>query len=302
MKSITHLDVLVVYSADHALSASVADAISAKVVELSIETHGKPPVDFAFMVMGSEGRQEQTLKTDQDNAIIFEDSQGRADVKDYFISLGKTISKNLNAIGYNLCEGEIMASNPKWCNSLSDWQNQFSIWIASPDAQHVLDSNIFFDFRCVYGNGQLTEALRNHINVLLQHNDLFFFHLANSIIKYKPDLVEEFYDLKKIILPLIGYLRFYALRHQINQTNSMERLTLLSEKQVINEQNSINLRQTYNFLMQLRLTNQSQALLDQENAENTIHQNQLSNLEKICLKKAMDDLTSLQTHLSLEFK
>ena len=131
--------------------------------------------------MGSEGRREQTFVTDQDNAIIYQDpDDNKADmVKNYFMELGRVACAALADCGYKKCPGDIMASNPKWCQPESMWKKIFDSWITEPDTKKLLNSNIFFDFRAGYGESDLTNSLRAHLNKQIQGNDIFL----NSITK-----------------------------------------------------------------------------------------------------------------------
>ncbi len=281
---------------------SIADTITNRVINLALESISPPPCPFAFMAMGSEGRQEQTLKTDQDNAIIISDSNNTKENTEYFLNLAKVINKNLHFIGYNYCKGEIMASNKKWCQPLNKWKKQFTYWIQSPDPQNVLDSSIFFDFRYIYGEKSLVNELRKHVNQETKQQELFFYHMADSIIKYKPDFNSEIVDFKKLLLPLIGFVRVLSLHNQLNQTNTIERLEVLEKNRVFSSQRKNELIQIYNFIMQLRLKQQVTLLLDNEAPVNTIKYDKLSILEQNALKKSHAEIHQLQLQLSLDFK
>ena len=119
------------------LIATVSDAILQRLIEIALEQNGPPPEPFVFMIMGSEGRREQTLKTDQDNAIIFQDvPEDRLPVvQDYFLNLGKTVCTWLDETGYDFCKGGVMAMNPNWCKPLSAWRDKFSNWIHTADGR-----------------------------------------------------------------------------------------------------------------------------------------------------------------------
>jgi signal-transduction protein with cAMP-binding, CBS, and nucleotidyltransferase domain len=280
---------------------SVADAITTRVIDLAIESHGTPPCPFAFMALGSEGRMEQTLKTDQDNAIVISDSHKSEDIS-FFLKLAETINRNLHFIGYNYCKGEIMASNEKWCQPLETWKKHFSLWTKSPDPQNILDSSIFFDFRCIYGENNLVDELRTHVNNEVRENGLFFYHMANSIIKFKATTDSGSVDLKKVLLPLVGFIRIHTLHNQLNQTNTIERLETLTENNVFSSERKNELIQIYNFLMQLRLKYQAIALLGNESPENSIDHDSLSPIEQNTLKKSHKEIGDLQLELSLDFK
>jgi CBS domain-containing protein len=133
------------------ISTAVSDAITKRVVELAIEKTGKPPVGFALISLGSEGREEQTLKTDQDNAIIY-NGKYSDEVNEYFLELSGKINQWLNDIGYNFCKGKVMASNPKWCQPVSRWKEYFREWVENSDPESIMDTSIFFDMRYVYGD------------------------------------------------------------------------------------------------------------------------------------------------------
>ena len=107
---------------------TVSDAILGKMIDYTLEALGPPPAKFAFMIMGSEGRREQTLKTDQDNAIVYEDVEGKsgAAIRDYFHKFGDHACTLLDQAGYDFCTGDVMAKNPKWCQPLSQWKKNFS--------------------------------------------------------------------------------------------------------------------------------------------------------------------------------
>ena len=116
------------------------------------------------MALGSQGRKEQLLFTDQDNALVFEDvpKEHYEETRAYFLELAKLVTKSLNKIGFEYCEADMMASNPEWCKSLTEWKTQFSNWILKPDEKAVLLSSIFFDYNHVYGSKQLVDNLTEY--------------------------------------------------------------------------------------------------------------------------------------------
>ena len=126
--------------------------------------------------------------------------------------------------------------------------------------------------------------------------------MANSIIQFKTSLNSDSVDLKKILLPLIGFVRVFALQNQLNQTNTIERLEALTENKVFTLQRKNELVQIYNFLMQLRLKNHATHLLRNESPENNIEYGDLSIIEQNTLKKSHIEINQLQLKLSLEFK
>ncbi len=162
------------------LITTISDAILTKIIAFALEKIGPPPCAFAFMVMGSEGRKEQTLKTDQDNAIIYEDVAGipAETIQAYFLKLGETICTWLNDVGYDFCKGNIMAKNPKWCQPLSVWKGYFLSWIRVAEPDDLLSSTIFFDFRCAHGKAELVGELRSFLMDSLSEWPFFFRYMA----------------------------------------------------------------------------------------------------------------------------
>ncbi|HKK62130.1 MAG TPA: DUF294 nucleotidyltransferase-like domain-containing protein, partial [Bacteroidales bacterium] len=168
--------------------SSVADAIHRRVIALAIENQGEPPCKFAFMVMGSEGRMEPTLATDQDNAIVFEvvEEEREQQVKNYFLRLAEQVNSDLHKVGYAYCKGEVMAVNPRWTQPISVWEQYFNKWVNNSTPEDVLDAAIFFDFRHLYGEENLVMHLRRHVHQLCENKAVFMYHLAQGVLNFKP--------------------------------------------------------------------------------------------------------------------
>lgn len=279
---------------------SIADAITTRLIELAINELGQPPCDFAFIAMGSEGRGEQTLKTDQDNAIIFDIDTDEN--KDYFLNLSVIINEKLHEIGYSRCKGDLMAGNPEWCNSLETWKQYFSDWTDKPEISNVLDSTIFFDLRLVYGNEKLVTDLLNHVDVCLFNNEVFFNQLVKTIIRKKVVIEKRHIDIKKFLLPIIGYLRIYALKYSVRETNSLLRLNKLIARGIISEPKGEEIEKIYNFLMHQRIKWQVELILDNDTPDNNILLKNLSSIEQATLKNIQKEITKLQNELQAGFK
>jgi len=292
---------------------SVSDAITKRVISLAIEGLGKPPCQFAFMVMGSEGRMEQTLTTDQDNAIIIENlpSEGLDKAYTYFQKLGEVVSRYLDMVGYNYCEGEIMAKNPKWTQPLVIWKEYFSNWFTTSNPQSILDASIFFDFRCVFGSETLVNELREHVNGPVESRSVFFYHLAQSVAKYKVPLSlfgnivskdERKLDIKKILLPITSFIRLYSLKHKLSETNSLSRIKQLYQQTIISKSTYDELVLSYNYLMEIRFRFQAKSILQNETPNNLIDINELTHIEVATLKKIFGEIGNLQAKVNFDFK
>ena len=299
------------------LIATVSDAILQRLIEIALEQNGPPPEPFVFMIMGSEGRREQTLKTDQDNAIIFRDvpEERLPAVQNYFLSLGETVCTWLDETGYDFCKGGVMAMNPKWCQPLSVWCDKFSNWIHGAEAEDLLHSSIFFDFRGAYGDFSLIDQLRRHLFDSLKGWSGFFRHLTENALHFKPPLgffrnfvVESkgehrnSFDIKQAMLPVVDFARIHALKNGIEETNTMDRLYQLHEGGHLSTKDYDDISRSYSFLMQLRFVRQISAIIEENGApDNYINPKKLSRIEQTMLKEIFKRVEDFQTKMSFEF-
>jgi PAS domain S-box-containing protein len=296
---------------------SICDAATARLIELAVAELGPPPAPFAFIAMGSQGRQEQTLLTDQDNGIIYAPA-GDADpqaVGDYFLRLGAQVCDGLERAGYTLCRGKVMASNPRWCRSLPDWIRGFNEWWSKSEPQEITDFSIFFDFRTVYGDADLTHALRGAIHTSLRDQSAFFHLFAQNALLFKPPfrLLGNIYlsggatehageiNLKDAMMPVVSFARLYALRHQVNQTHTTERIDALAERGIILPASRDEIVAAYDFLMELRLGAQLAAIQAGRPAQNVIHPGKLGHIQRELLKQAFAQIAAVQKKVSYEF-
>ncbi|KAA3612481.1 MAG: CBS domain-containing protein [Calditrichaeota bacterium] len=296
----------------------ISDEILKRIIRFALAKHGEPPVKFVFMIMGSEGRREQTLKTDQDNAILYEDTpkDNANEIHAYFLALGKTICTQLNQAGYTFCKGNVMAQNPKWCQPLAKWKSYFSNWINTPEPLALMHSSIFFDFRSGYGDDFLVEKLRDYLfEKLSKRSDLFYFHLTKNAQHFRPPLGffrnfvleshgkhKDAFDIKKAMTPIVDFTRLYSLYHKIEATNTLSRLLELKKLEVFEKQEYDDLKQAYTYLMQLRFVRQLSAILDMnEEADNYIIPKQLTHIEQRLLKEIFSLIEKFQQKMSLKF-
>jgi CBS domain-containing protein len=296
---------------------TIADTIAVKVIENTISEIGKPPAKFVFMVLGSEGRKEQTLKTDQDNAIIYEDkaNEQRELVREYFLRFAEIVSEKLDYIGFSFCTGELMAKNPKWTHSLSHWKRNYTSWIEESVPETVVNFSTFFDCRFIYGEKGIMDELNEFLNVELQKPlDKFFYMLAKNALQYEAPLTffknirtqtigkQEVFDIKTAMTPIVDLVRVYALRERIFKVNTGERLKALKEKEVFTETGFHELSQSYYFLMGMRLKSQaSQIIYDKTEPDNYIHLSKITKIEQVTLIEIFKTIENFQAKIKLEF-
>ena len=296
---------------------TVSEAILKKIIGFALDEIGPPPAKFVFMVLGSEGRKEQTLKTDQDNAILFKDvnASARDEVMTYFQSLGEKVCNWLNEAGYDFCKGGVMAKNPKWCQPLSRWKQYFTEWIHTAEPEALLQASIFFDFRGAYGDFELIDKLRNHLFGSLGRWPGFFRHLTENALYFTPPigffrnfLVEskgehrDTFNIKAAMQPVVDYARIYALHHKIAETNTFDRINILLDRKKITAQEHDELETAYSYLMQQRFVTQVKTAMEENGKpDNYINPKHLSRIEQTMLKEIFKRIEKFQGKLSFDF-
>jgi len=295
----------------------VSDTILYKLIQFAIDKIGPAPCKFVFMILGSEGRQEQTLKTDQDNAIVFEDvpPEQRDKTQKYFLDMGELVCTWLDQIGYDFCKGDTMAKNPKLCQPLAKWKKYFSEWIHAPEPEDLLQAGIFFDLRRGYGDVNLIEYLQEHLFASIRGWAGFLRNITENTLYFKPPLgvfknfvveskgkYKNSFDIKAAMTPIVNLARIYSLDNGIEQTNTLERLHQLFLKQVFTAQEYEEIYYIYSYLMRVRFARQVSAIM-KENAlpDNYINPKTLSSVEQKTLKEIFKKIEQLQTKLSFQF-
>lgn len=300
------------------LITAFSDAIIDKIITLAIEDLGPPPCEFVFMIMGSEGRAEQTFISDQDNALVYRDPENegqRRNAEKYFHHLAESVCNQLHRAGYRLCTGENMAKNPKWCQPLSVWKKYFHEWIHAAEPKDLLHSSIFFDFRGVWGDTTISDELKEYLLKAIKKWPGFLRHLTENTLYFRPPInffrrfvVEKkgkhkgAFDIKVAILPIIDFARLYALNSDIADTNTLRRLFRLHKMAVLTDSEYKDLVQTYNYLMRLRFLRQMTVIIDEKmEPDNYITPSRLSYLDQAMLKKAFLRIKKFQQKLSFDF-
>lgn len=295
--------------------AEINIAITKRAIELAVEKIGTPPpVRFVWMNIGSQGRKEQLLLTDQDNALVFEDVEPEQynNVKRYFIELAEIVIEYLGKVGYEPSPAKLLASNNQWCKSLTDWMKQYDAWINTPAEKNVELSNIFFDFDFIYGAPVIEDALSSHIEMNISRNKKFFAYLAADVLKNPPPLgffrqflVEsdgehkDFFDIKsRAIEPLVDAARLLALSlNQIEVTNTYHRFKKLAELEPKNADLYEECAEAYNTLMKFRT---EEGLKDNSDGK-YLNLNELSKSDKVKLKNTFQPISDIQDMIKNRF-
>ena len=292
------------------------DACIKQVIKISLfKMPGKPPVKFTWLSMGSQGRGEQLLQTDQDNAMIFENvpEDNLEETTAYFLKLSKIINKGLFDIGYDYCPAEMMASNPNWCHSLDQWKDKVSQWITNPGTDEILLSSIFFDFNITYGERDLADQLSEHIFEITRNYPIFYLHLASGALQnpsptgfFRRLLLEEdgeykdTFDIKRrALMPLTDAARVLILSHSVKSiNNTAERYEKLAELEPNNEETYLACSYATKALLKFRT---KQGLLHNDSGR-YIAVDQLTKEERMKLKRTFKTIKEIQELVNVRFK
>ncbi|MBS7232955.1 CBS domain-containing protein [Flavobacterium psychroterrae] len=291
------------------------EACTTRVIEISLEKMSSPPpVKFAWLALGSQGRSEQMLHTDQDNAIVYENVSDvfRDETKVYFLKFATLVNKGLFEIGYDYCPAEMMASNPKWCMSLEEWKNQIHYWITNPGKNEVLLSFIFFDYSLTYGDAAIVDELSESIFENVKANPVFYVHLVSGALQspsptgfFRQFLVEQDgankdnFDIKRrALMPLTDAARVLILSHSVKSiSNTAARFEKLAELEPNNSELYLSCSYSFKALLKFRT---KQGLLHHDSGQ-FIALESLSKMEKIKLKRTFKTIKELQELISVRF-
>ncbi|MCB9284386.1 MAG: CBS domain-containing protein [Lewinellaceae bacterium] len=303
-----------------AVISEINDAIIVRALELSqarlAEQQLAPPeVPFCWLALGSEGRSEQLLRTDQDNALVFADVPKKkyAEVKAWYLKLAEYTTQVLNEVGFEYCPAKMMASNPKWCLSLSEWKQQFSSWIQTPDPKSVMLSTIFFDYRPVFGEKWLAEELTAHIFSQVDRHALFLSLLAKNALQSPPPLSffrgimlersgehkDEFDIKKRAMMPLTDAARTLVLANKVAKVNNtFRRFDRLAELEPKNAELFQQAADAYEILIRFRTL---EGLKNKDSGRFFKPEN-LSKMERLMLRNCFEPISQLQTLLTTRFQ
>ena len=296
--------------------AEINDRLVAKILQLAEAHLGPPPVPYCWVVLGSEGRREQTFKTDQDNALIYGEVTHGQHAGDYFTRFTDFARSALEICGYPPCPGEYMASNERWRQPLQVWKNYFQSWITNADLHSVEDALIFFDMRPAAGDFSLFEDLAAHNRELLQQAGLFKSVLGRITIDRKPPLgffrtfvVErsgehrEQLDIKTFgTCPIVNAARLFAIDAGIEATNTIDRLSALHSLDYLDDTLRRDLLESFEFLTLLRLERQLHQSRTGKPLSNYVRPGDLTHLQRSLTKEAFQTITRVQAAIDERFR
>ncbi len=298
--------------------SALNDALTRRVIQLNLERHAFAGIDWAWLAFGSEGRDEQTFSTDQDNGIVFTVPEGESEdaLRQRFLAFALDVNRDLDRCGFPLCKGNIMASNPQWCLTLAEWKDQFSTWIRMPQPEALLNATIFFDFRALFGKVELADAMRRFLLANASETPIFLQAMARNALDVAPPLgkIRDFVtdlepdhpgkiDLKKYGSRIfVDVARIYALATGVHNTNSIQRLRLASQKLGIRSDEINAVLDGMNFIQLLRLQHQYLEGEPGEQGQNLIDPETLNELDRRILKESFRQARKIQSRLKLDYQ
>ncbi|MEP3350802.1 MAG: DUF294 nucleotidyltransferase-like domain-containing protein [Marinomonas sp.] len=293
----------------------IGTAFVKRLLQLGEEKFGPAPVPYCFVALGSQAREEQTINTDQDNALILSDKYDKERHGEYFENLSDWVCQNLDKCGYTLCTGDIMASNPRWRQPLSVWKDNFSDWIQNPKAEALLRLSIFFDLRGIYGDKTLAKQLNQHIRKEAQQHSGFLTFMARNANQRKPPLgfFRQFvldgegkqsrtFNLKERgIAPIIDIVRVHALACGSDKLNTLERIEDIEAAGLLPDGRAKDLALALEMIGMVRIKNQKDQIEAGDKPNNHVNPENLSSFEKRHLRDAFNIVTRQQEFIKFRY-
>ena len=314
------VDTMLAHGADSGqvvkIITTLNDVTVRRVLELNLKRHD-PGIPFTWLTFGSEGRQEQTLLTDQDNGILFQTPEGMTEdqVREVLLPFAETVNQELAECGFTLCKGNIMASNPKLCLSGQEWDDWFIRFIDASTPQNLVYSSIFLDMRAVFGPREPLHQLLDKVLGRIRGNALFQKMLAENALnrrpplnmfrgfRYAPDGDRHTIDLKRQGLsPFVESVRVFALAHGVEAANTLERMQQLARKGVFDDKDANAWQEAYSLIQAIRMRAHQQQLDQQQPLSNYINPDHLNPLDRRILRESFRQAQRLQQKLEVTYQ
>lgn len=295
--------------------ATIGRSFKQRLLELAEIELGPPPIPYCFLALGSMARDEQSIVTDQDNALVLHDDFNPKEHDVYFKALAKFVSDGLHECGYTYCTGGIMATNNQWRQPLRVWKKYFTDWIDNPSPERLLHSSIFFDLDGVWGEFSFAKQLNELIRVKAQNNKRFLGSMARNALSRTPplgffkDFVMEkdgkhrdsINTKRRGTAPVADLIRVHALAVGSTQRNSFARLEDIMEANILPKGRGPDLRDALELISMVRIRHQAIALTEGDTPDNNVAPEQLSDFERKNLKDAFQILSNAQKYLRYRY-
>ncbi|CUX67640.1 cyclic nucleotide-binding/CBS domain-containing protein (plasmid) [Rhizobium oryzihabitans] len=293
------------------LITDIADAVTRRLIVMAEDKFGPPPVPYLWLACGSQGRQEQTGVSDQDNCIFLDDNFIEAH-RPWFERLARFVSTGLDACGYVFCPGDMMATNPRWCQPVRQWKRYFHDWVARPDPMAQMLSSVMFDLRPIAGETAFFTDLQAEILNLASANSIFVAHMISNSLKHAPPLglLRGFsiarsgehrnqIDMKHAgVVPVVDLARVYTLIKRLHPVNTRARLIAAKSTAVISYAGARDLLVAYDMIADLRLRNQAMQIKAGQKPDNYLNPYDMGEFERSQLRDAFVVVRTMQSALA----
>ena len=296
---------------------ATADAATRRLITLAEDELGPPPVPYCWVGLGSQARGELGVASDQDNALILDDSADTTpDVDAYFAALAERVCDGLDRAGFPLCPGDVMSSNPQWRRTRSAWRRQVGDWVRAPEADAMLHTQVFFDIRAVHGEASLCESVQREILELSRGNPRFQAHLARLACEWNPPLGffrglvvarrGEYRNTLEIkaggLAPVVQIARLYALSGGLDEVSTLERLDAAARARVVARTDAENLSEAFRFLRGLAYRHHARQIAEDVPRDNNVDPSELSTKDRHRLRAAFRMIAAAQSALALKYR
>ncbi|MFL1406375.1 putative nucleotidyltransferase substrate binding domain-containing protein [Marinobacter sp. M1N3S26] len=314
------VDAMLAHGADSGqvvkIITTLNDITVRRVLELNLKTRD-PGIPFTWLTFGSEGRQEQTLLTDQDNGILFTTPEGMTpdQVREKLLPFAETVNRELAQCGFTWCKGNIMASNPRLCLSIEEWDDWFLRFIDASTPQNLVYSSIFLDMRAVFGPMEPLNDLLDLVLTRIRKNALFQKMLAGNALqrkpplnifrgfRYAPDGDRRSLDLKRQgLAPFVEAVRVFALAHGVAAANTLERMAELVKKGIFDDKDANAWQEAYSLIQAIRMRAHQEQLKNGEGLSNYINPDNLNPLDRRILRESFRQAQRLQQKLEVTYQ
>ncbi len=294
-------------------------ALLRKILEIAERKFGRPPVQYCWIVFGSDGRKEMAFRTEQENAIIYADpvTTHQADeAKKYFSVLTSFAGNSLTLSGFPRNVDGFSANNPQWCRPLSDWKKYFAAWVAEPMQERFTIDGGVFDFRGAAGDLSLAEQLRESLIGAIKSRDEFLCSMAKRAVQDRPPAgflktvvvekdgarTERFNLETRVLSPIVRTVRLFALEQAIRETSTLDRINLLRDRHCIVREYGEEIAHAFEFIMLLRIQHQLEQKAAGREPDNFVNPDRLTNLQKKTIKEAFNLVRHIQDSIIERYK
>ena len=288
----------------------IADVVTRRLLTMAEEKYGPPPARYLWLACGSQGRQEQTGVSDQDNCLILEDDLSENQLA-YFEPFAQFVCDGLDACGYVYCPGDMMATNPRWRQSVSVWRDYFGWWIKSPSKEAQMLASVMFDLRPIGGDESLFAGLMAETLKAASGNSIFTAHMASNALSQATPLGllkglvtirsgehRNTIDLKHNgVVPVVDLARMYALQGQLDAVNTRARLQAALAAEVVSPSGGRDLLDAYDLVAETRLAHQANQIKAGQAPDNFVSPSSLSDFERSHLRDAFVVVKTMQSAL-----